>query len=251
MTIRSRLALCFVAAVLCHAAALFALHLRMPVALATDEGSAGATEVGLVAAAPGSEENEAIPPAAAPTPDSTPAPSPEPIPAPTPEATPEPAPVSQPSPEPQIEPSTPQPVLQPTPTPAPSQEPKLTHSRRPASIISNNASNGSMRGRTAGSGTSAGANGVATAARPRRNPPPQYPQKARHERQQGVVQVMLTIGSDGKVKNVVLAESSGFPLLDQAALEALRRWSFEPATTLAGLPVETHTIQPVRFRIED
>jgi protein TonB len=63
---------------------------------------------------------------------------------------------------------------------------------------------------------------------------PVYPAGAVAARAYGMIVVEATIGPDGKVKNARILRS--VPLLDQAALDAVRQWEFEP-TLLNGAPV--------------
>src|SRR3972149_5149931 len=56
--------------------------------------------------------------------------------------------------------------------------------------------------------------------------PPAYPSDARTNRVQGTVIVEATIDSDGRVKNARIIRS--IPLLDQAALDAVRQWRYKP-----------------------
>jgi len=78
------------------------------------------------------------------------------------------------------------------------------------------------------------------------NVPPEYPQAARRAGQQGTVIVLASCSATGVVEDVALAQSSGFPLLDEAALEAVRRWTFAPAT-LDGVAVASFVRVPVDF----
>ena len=55
---------------------------------------------------------------------------------------------------------------------------------------------------------------------------PIYPDVARAARAQGVVIVEATVGVDGKIVNANVVRS--IPLLDAAALDAVKRWEFEP-----------------------
>lgn len=61
------------------------------------------------------------------------------------------------------------------------------------------------------------------------NPKPVYPKFARDRGQQGRVLLAVHVGSDGRPLAVKLAASSGFPLLDNAAREAVAGWRFVPA----------------------
>jgi protein TonB len=57
---------------------------------------------------------------------------------------------------------------------------------------------------------------------------PSYPRRSILNNEQGVSQLELLIGEDGRVRESRLAESSGFFRLDQAALQALSACEFEP-----------------------
>ncbi|MFA6037261.1 MAG: energy transducer TonB [Legionellales bacterium] len=59
--------------------------------------------------------------------------------------------------------------------------------------------------------------------------PPIYPEKARRERQEGLVLVRAQVDHLGKTHEVIVSQSSGFPLLDEAAIKAVSKWSFLPA----------------------
>jgi TonB family protein len=57
--------------------------------------------------------------------------------------------------------------------------------------------------------------------------PPEYPELARRLRIVGAVKIQVVISPEGKVKSTKVI--GGHPLLVQAALDAIRRWKFEPA----------------------
>jgi protein TonB len=61
---------------------------------------------------------------------------------------------------------------------------------------------------------------------------------------QGVVILEAVIGEDGTVQNVRVLRSK--PLLDDAAVEAVRQWRFTP-TLLNGQPVPIVMTVTVRF----
>ena len=63
---------------------------------------------------------------------------------------------------------------------------------------------------------------------------PVYPDLARTARVSGAVTIEATIGEDGKVTDARVVRS--IPLLDQAALDAVRQWEYLP-TLLNGVPV--------------
>jgi len=85
-------------------------------------------------------------------------------------------------------------------------------------------------------------------ARNQTNPKPVYPPEARRKRQEGVARLGVKIGADGLPKEVVIKQSSGFSSLDEAAIQAVKRWTFEPAMT-AGVPVATYSEVPIRFSL--
>jgi protein TonB len=73
---------------------------------------------------------------------------------------------------------------------------------------------------------------------------PEYPKMARQAGAKGQVKLVAAIGTDGKVKTVKVL--SGHPLLQKAAMDAVRQWVYRP-TLLNGLPVETETEILVNF----
>jgi protein TonB len=56
------------------------------------------------------------------------------------------------------------------------------------------------------------------------------------------------VGADGHPSNVTLEKGSGAAVLDDAALEAVKHWSFVPARR-AGHTVAATVDVPVRFRL--
>jgi TonB family protein len=86
-------------------------------------------------------------------------------------------------------------------------------------------------------------------ARPRQVVPPEYPKQARDRGYQGVVRLAAEVGRDGRVRRVIVRESSGYGSLDEQAVEAVRRWVFRPAK-VNGRPTGcTVEIRPIRFRL--
>jgi TonB family protein len=75
---------------------------------------------------------------------------------------------------------------------------------------------------------------------------PAYPQTARTAGVQGVVILELVIGEDGAVSNARVLRS--IPLLDQAALDAVRQWRYEP-TLLNGVPTRAIMTATVNFSL--
>ena len=91
---------------------------------------------------------------------------------------------------------------------------------------------------------------VPAAPRYRDNPPPDYPRAARRRGHEGLVMLSVNVGVDGKAQAVEVKETSGFDLLDRAALLAVREWRFDPATR-GGAPVEMTVDVPVRFELRE
>lgn len=75
---------------------------------------------------------------------------------------------------------------------------------------------------------------------------PIYPQTARDAKVTGVVLIEMTIDTDGNVAEAWVVQS--VPLLDQAALDAVKQWKFEP-TLLNGAPVAVRTMVTVSFTL--
>lgn len=81
-----------------------------------------------------------------------------------------------------------------------------------------------------------------------RNPPPPYPAAALRRRWTGEVWLRVRVTADGDVARARVARSSGYRVLDDAALRAVRDWRFQPARR-AGCKVACEVRVPVRFRL--
>ena len=81
-----------------------------------------------------------------------------------------------------------------------------------------------------------------------KNPEPDYPELARRRHQEGLVVLVVKVTAQGRAERVELKKSSGFSLLDDAALEAVRDWEFQPAR-LGALALESEIEVPVRFEL--
>jgi protein TonB len=78
------------------------------------------------------------------------------------------------------------------------------------------------------------------------NPKPDYPPEADRMAQRGVVLLEVEVNAEGRVTGISIKRSSGFPLLDDAAVRGIRRWTFEPAR-VSGLPIASRAEVPVKF----
>lgn len=85
------------------------------------------------------------------------------------------------------------------------------------------------------------------AAVPVHSPSPEYPRQSRRRGESGEVLVRAVVGPDGTPRQVEVARSSSHRALDQAAVRAVSRWRFEPATR-QGRPVSQVVQVPVLFR---
>ena len=94
--------------------------------------------------------------------------------------------------------------------------------------------------------------GAAVSAQPRyhTNPRPDYPLPSLRRREEGTVLLNVQVQADGTPAAISLNRSCGHPLLDRAALDAVRRWTFEPARA-AGVPVASLVVIPVRFSLAE
>ena len=78
-----------------------------------------------------------------------------------------------------------------------------------------------------------------------KNVQPVYPAIARSARVAGAVTIEATIGPDGNVMDAKVVRS--VPLLDQAALDAVRQWEYTP-TLLNGGPVPVRVTVTINFK---
>jgi protein TonB len=75
---------------------------------------------------------------------------------------------------------------------------------------------------------------------------PVYPAIAQSARIQGIVIIEATLGADGRVMNARVLRS--VPLLDHAAIDAVRTWQYTP-TLLNGVPVPVIMTVTVTFTL--
>lgn len=78
--------------------------------------------------------------------------------------------------------------------------------------------------------------------------PPVYPRRARDLGQEGIAMIRVKLDLAGNPAEVSLLESSGYALLDHAAIRAARGWQFEPERR-GGRPVAAFVHIPVRFAL--
>ncbi len=150
-------------------------------------------------------------------------------------AAPEPAVQALPSPEP------PKPEEMPAPEQPPAPQPPPIPVRHEESTSSKGKDQVTMQSHVGG----------AIAAKPDylHNPAPVYPEIARQHRQEGLVLLEVAVTAEGKPSEISIKKSSGYRLLDQAALNAVRRWSFRPAE-MASIPISSKVEVPIEFRLQ-
>jgi protein TonB len=115
---------------------------------------------------------------------------------------------------------------------------------------------GAGSGAGTGIGTHAGAGadgpGPATRASPATlvfGPKPEYPASSILRGEVGTVLCTIQIGADGRVTDVAITRSSGHERLDRSAVDALRRWIFEPAKA-DDRAIPSRFVHQVVFRLD-
>lgn len=121
-----------------------------------------------------------------------------------------------------------------------------------AAPVHSDASTGSTRGASESASTTSNVTGIEVKkAQPdyAYNPQPDYPLLMRDQGIGGVVWLRAMVEPDGTARDINLLKSSGYRLLDEAAMRAVRSWRFIPARrgdqTLASW-VEF----PIRFSLQ-
>jgi protein TonB len=79
---------------------------------------------------------------------------------------------------------------------------------------------------------------------------PTYPPASRRAGEQGTVRLKVLVDTSGRASNVAVTQSSGFPRLDQAAVEAVRKWRFVAATDGTN-KIQAYTQVAVTFKLTD
>jgi len=79
---------------------------------------------------------------------------------------------------------------------------------------------------------------------------PKYPPAAIRRRAQGEVLLKVLVGVDGTPLKIEIQRSSRFRELDQAAIQAVKRWKFN-AEVKNGRPVEGWVLVPISFKLTE
>jgi protein TonB len=82
------------------------------------------------------------------------------------------------------------------------------------------------------------------------NPPPAYPLAARRRGIEGTVLIRSKVSAAGECLRAELKKTSGSDLLDQAALEAVKKWRFVPARRGSQAVVAWVEV-PITFKLEN
>ena len=80
------------------------------------------------------------------------------------------------------------------------------------------------------------------------NPAPSYPRVARQRGWEGIVRIEAFVGKDGVPGPVGIKESSGYGVLDRAALKTVKRWKFSPARS-GVMRFSSRITIPIRFTL--
>lgn len=151
---------------------------------------------------------------------------------------------------PPIDPALPLGAPPPSPEPSPSEtsdanSPPVTETARPVATANESAPSSAMSAepRTVGTDSS-------KPPRLIQNSPPVYPAAARAAGQEGTVVLRLKIDLNGRIVTCQVTSSSGHPLLDAAAVSAVRSWRFVPAMNRAGRPAAWNGRLPIHFVLD-
>jgi len=79
---------------------------------------------------------------------------------------------------------------------------------------------------------------------------PVYPPASRRAGEQGVGMFRVLVNEKGRPTDVQVLKSSGFPRLDEAAMAAIRKWTFSPAMQNSQA-VQSWTRVQVAFKLEN
>ena len=114
----------------------------------------------------------------------------------------------------------------------------------PASTGNGETDSSAPSGQAAGSPRSISAPGILSKTEP------SYPSAARQAGQQGTVVLKVQILENGRPGEISVVRSSGYSLLDDAAVDAVEQWRFIPAKDRnSGRAVVCYSTLPISFRL--
>jgi len=82
------------------------------------------------------------------------------------------------------------------------------------------------------------------------NPKPEYPRIAKSRGWQGKVLLRVQVTADGHSAGISVQQSSGHEMLDEAAIEAVKHWTFIPAKR-GDTPVASTVTVPMQFKLNE
>lgn len=82
------------------------------------------------------------------------------------------------------------------------------------------------------------------------NPKPHYPTIAKSRGWQGKVLLRVKVSAEGLSDSVTVEKSSGHEMLDESAVEAVKKWRFIPAKR-GSTPVASSVIVPIVFTLRN
>jgi protein TonB len=134
-------------------------------------------------------------------------------------------------------------VVEPEPLPAPPELPANPSDAHPA-IAQPTPQHPARPGARTASPASGRGSALSTAERiaAGQMPPPPYPAEAKRKGQSGTVLVEFTVAADGHVIAAHAKQPSPWPLLNNEALRAVRRWKFPPGPVVI-------LVRPIDFKL--
>jgi TonB family protein len=76
-----------------------------------------------------------------------------------------------------------------------------------------------------------------------------YPDTARRQNLQGKVVVAVVVERDGSIQHTAVIESSGYAVLDEAAMTWIKKGDFDSPAKLDGQPVRILIYLPIEFKL--
>ena len=81
------------------------------------------------------------------------------------------------------------------------------------------------------------------------NPAPDYPAMSRRIGEEGRVLMKVLVSADGAAEDVQIEKSSGSERLDNAAMQAVKRWRFIPAKK-NNQALSAYVMVPMKFSLD-
>jgi len=82
------------------------------------------------------------------------------------------------------------------------------------------------------------------------NPAPEYPSIAKSRGWQGRVKLLVQVSAEGLSEKITIEKSSGHDMLDEAAIETVKKYKFIPAKR-GQTPIASTVIVPIDFHFEE